>query len=281
MTVALTGATGALGSLVVDTLLKRGTPASDIVVLIRDANRATALADRGVTVRVASYGDVPALTAALDGVERLLLISGPESPERVALHASVIAAATQAGVGFLAYTSAPHADDTVLLVAPDHAATENLIRESGLASAILRNNWYHENYLPHLKNAQVSGKLFTSAGSGRVASAARADYAEAAALVLAGGEHDGRVYELSGDVAWSFADLAGAMREVLGRTIELVDLDTAAHAAALTAAGLDLSLVQFVTSLDATIAQGALADATSDLSGLLGRATTPLAEGLS
>ncbi|GAA3608891.1 SDR family oxidoreductase [Kineosporia mesophila] len=280
MSIALTGATGALGSLVVDALLTRGTPASDIVVVVRDADRAKALADLGVGVRVASYGDVPALVTALDGVDRLLLISGPESGERVALHGSVVTAAQQAGVGFIAYTSAPHADDTVLLVAPDHAATENLIRASGLAYSILRNNWYHENYGAHLKNAEATGKLFSSAGSGRVASASRADYAEAAAIVLAGGDHDGRVYELSGDVAWIFADLATVMGEVLGRPVELVQLDRESHIAALTGAGLDPHLIRFVTTLDADIAQGALAEATTDLSGLIGRPTTPLIEGL-
>jgi NAD(P)H dehydrogenase (quinone) len=280
MSIALTGATGALGSLVVDALLTRGTPASDIVVLVRDADRAKALADLGVSVRVASYGDVPALTTALDSVDRLLLISGAESGERVALHASVITAATQAGVGFIAYTSAPHADDTILLIAPDHAATEDLIRASGLAYSFLRNNWYTENYLAHLKTAEATGELFTSAGAGRVASASRADFAEAAAVVLAGGDHNGRVYELSGDVAWTFTDLATAMSEVLGRTIELVSLDTDSHAAALTAAGLDPHTVWFLTTIDANIAEGALADATGDLSGLIGRPTTPLAVGL-
>lgn len=280
MSIALTGATGALGSLVVDALLSRETSASDIVVLVRDADRAKDLADLGVSVRVAAYGDVTALTAALVGVERLLLVSAAESDERVALHASVVAAAVQAGVGFLAYTSAPHADDTALLVAPDHAATEDLIRASGLAYAILRNNWYHENYLVQLKNAEATGKLFTSVGAGRVASASRADYAEAAAIVLAGGDHDGHVYELSGDVAWSSTDLAIAMSEVLGRTIELVSLDKDSHAAALTAVGLDSRTVWFLTTLEADIAAGALADVTGDLSGLVGRPTTPLVEGL-
>jgi NAD(P)H dehydrogenase (quinone) len=280
MSIALTGATGALGTLVVDALLTRGTPASDIVAIVRDADRAKALADLGVSVRVASFGDVPALTAALDGVDRLLLISGAESSERVALHASVITASKQAGVGFIAYTSAPHAEDTVLLVAPDHAATESLLRASGLAYAFLRNNWYTENYLAHRKNAEATGKLLTSAGTGRVASATRADYADGAAAVLAGGDHDGRVYELSGDVAWTFTDLAAAMSEVLGSPVELVSLDTAAHAAALTTAGLDPHLVWFLTTIDANIAEGALADATGDLSGLIGRPTTPLVAGL-
>ncbi len=280
MTIAITGATGALGSLVVGALLAKGVPASQIVAVVRSGDRAKTLTDQGVDVRIAAYGDVPALTAALAGVDRLLLISGPESSERVNLHHSVITAAQQAGVGFIAYTSAPHADDTVLLVAPDHAATEKLIQSSGLPHTILRNNWYHENYRPHLANAQATGKLLTSAGSGRVASASRADYAEAAAVVLAGGDHDVRTYELTGDTAWTFADLAAAMSDVLGSPVELVQLDTAAHTAALTTAGLDPRLAQFVTALESTIATGALADATSDLSTLIGRPTMPLVEGL-
>lgn len=280
MSIALTGATGALGSLTVEALIKRGTPATEIVAVVRDADRAQALTDLGVDVRVAPYGDIPALTQALNGVHRLLLISGPESSERVPLHGSVVTAAQQAGVGFLAYTSAPHADNTVLLVAPDHAATENLIRASGLAFSILRNNWYHENYLPHLKSAAATGKLLSSAGTGRVASAARADYAEAAAIVLTGGDHDRRVYELSGDTAWTFPDLAAAMSEVLGKPVEYVALDSAAHAAALAAAGLDPRMIQFVTKLESNIAADALAQATTDLADLIGRPTTPLAQGL-
>jgi NAD(P)H dehydrogenase (quinone) len=280
MKIAVTGATGALGSLVVDALLTRGTPATDVVAVVRDADRAGSLTDLGVQVRVASYGDVPALRAALSGVDRLLLVSGPQSEDRVALHASVITAAKQAGVGFLAYTSAPHADDTVLLIAPDHAATEELIRASGLRWAFLRNNWYHENYLPHLANAAATGRLVSGAGRGRVASAARADYADAAAVVLLGDEHDGRVYELSGQVAWNSTDLAAAMSEVLGRPIELVPVDQEAHTVALAAAGLQPSLARFVAALDATIASGALADATTDLSTLIGRPTTPLVDGL-
>jgi len=280
MTFALTGATGALGRLVVDALIARGTAPTDIVAIVRDAEKARPLADQGVDVRVAPYGDVPGLTAALVGVDRLLLISGSEVGQRVDQHGSVIEAARMAGVGFIAYTSAPKADDTTLVLAPEHKATEELLAASGIPVTVLRNNWYTENYVGQLAQAEQTGTLLSSAGTGRVASASRTDYAEAAAVVLAGGDHDGAVYELGGDVAWDFADLANAMSAVLGRPVELVTVDRATHAAQLTEAGLDAGTVGFVTALDANIAEGTLAEVTHDLSRLIGRPTTPLEDGL-
>ncbi|KQO63789.1 SDR family oxidoreductase [Curtobacterium sp. Leaf261] len=280
MTIALTGATGALGRLVVDALIARGTTPSDIVAVVRDTTKAQPVADLGVTVREAAYGDVPALTAAFQGVERLLLVSGSEVGQRVDQHRSVIDAAAAAGVGFIAYTSAPRADDTTLVLAPEHKATEELLAASGIPTALLRNNWYTENYVGQLEQAAATHELLTSAGDGRVASASRADYADAAAVVLTTDGHDGRVYELGGDVAWTFEDLAATFTDVLGEPVALVSVDTAEHARRLEAAGLDAGTVGFVTALDGNIAEGTLAEVTHDLSTLTGRPTTPLYDGL-
>lgn len=280
MTIALTGATGALGRLVVDALISRGTAPSEIVAVVRDTAKAQPLADLGVTVREAAYGDVPALTAALDGVDRLLLVSGSEVGQRVDQHRSVIDAASAAGVGFIAYTSAPRASDSTLILAPEHKATEELLAASGIPAALLRNNWYSENYVGQLEQAAGTHELLSSAGDGRVASASRIDYAEAAAVVLTTDGHDGAVYELGGDVAWTFADLAATFTDILGEPVALVSVDTAEHARRLEAAGLDAGTVGFVTGLDQSIADGTLAEVTHDLSGLIGRPTTPLEEGL-
>jgi len=277
-TIAVTGATGQLGSRIVHGLSGRGHA---VVAIARDATRAASLAGPDVKVRVADYGDRPALEAALAGVVALVLVSGSEVGQRVAQHGNVVAAATAAGVRHVIYTSAPHADDTTLVLAPEHKATEELLTASGLAWTMLRNNWYTENYATQVAPAAESGVLLGSAGDGRVASATRQDYADAAVAVATGDGHEGRVYELAGDVAWTMPDLAAAISELTGRPVTYRDVSTEEHVAALRAAGLDEGTAQFVAALDAGIAEGTLADtSTGDLRRLIGHPTTPLVEGL-
>lgn len=278
MTIAVTGATGQLGALVIDHLLDR-VPASEVVAVVRDAGKARLHADRGVEVRVADYADRAALDSALAGVDRLLLVSGTEIGQRTKQHTTVIEAAKAAGVGFVAYTSVLKADGSPLLVAPEHVETEQALAASGLRHTLLRNGWYHENYAPSIDAARHTGTVLTSAGEGRVASAARTDYAEAAAVVLTS-DAPASVYELSGDVAWTQEDLASALADVIGSPVDVQQVDAAAHTAALTAAGLDAGTVHFVVATDGHIAGGHLASTPGDLAGLLGRPTTPLIETL-
>ncbi|WP_153504306.1 SDR family oxidoreductase [Cumulibacter manganitolerans] len=279
MTIAITGATGALGSLVLESLLRTERPA-DLVAVVRDPAKASGLAERGVAVRTATYDDPEALRAALAGVETLLLISGSEVGRRVRQHANVIEAATQAGVRRIVYTSAPKATDTPLVLAPEHKATEELLAASGLAVTILRNNWYNENYLPQVDAVRHTGILLGAAGDGRVASAARRDFAEAAAAVLTGDGHEGRIYELTGDTAWTYDDLAGALSEVVGRDVVYKPVSAAELVTALLDAGLDEGSARFVAALDENIADGALGDVDPTLGRLIGRPTTPLVETL-
>jgi len=276
-TTAVTGATGQLGRLVVQALQAQG---ADVVAVVRDPAKAAGVLGADVEVRVASYDDRAALRAALAGVDTLVLISGSEVGRRVQQHTNAVEAAKAAGVSRVVYTSAPHADTTALALAPEHKATEEVIAGSGLAWTFLRNNWYHENYATQLGQAAGSGVLVGSAHDGRTASAARRDYAEAAAAVAVGEGHENRVYELSGDIAWTMPELAAAITEVTGRPVEYRDVSTAEHVAALTAAGLDEGTAGFVAALDANTADGELADTTGDLSRLIGRPTTPLVEGL-
>lgn len=275
----ITGATGQLGRLVMDTLLKT-VPASDLVAIVRDADKALDLAALGVAVRVAPYESAADLTVALDGIDQLLLISGSELGRRVAQHRNVIEAAVQAGVGSVVYTSAPHADTTDLILAPEHLATEEALIASGLSYTILRNNWYTENYLGSVQRAAATGELVGSAGEGRVASASLVDFAEAAAVVLTSDGHQGAVYELGGDVAWTMADLSAAISEVTGRAVSYRNLAREEHIAALVAAGLPDGTASFLATLDASIAAGALSGPTGELSRFIGRPTTPLVHGL-
>ncbi|WP_423207260.1 SDR family oxidoreductase [Paracoccus yeei] len=273
MTVAITGATGQLGRLTI-AKLKTLLPAGQIVALARSPEKA----DLGVETRAFDYDRPETLAPALAGVERLLLISSSEVGKRAPQHRAVIEAAKAAGVGEIVYTSLLHADRSPLSLAAEHVETEAALAESGIPHTILRNGWYAENYTGSIPTALQHGALIGAAGAGRVSGAARADYAEAAAQVLAEGGHAGQTYELAADDAWTLADLAAEVSRQSGRDIPYVDLPEAEYAAALVKAGLPEGLAAAIAGWDAGAAQGALFDDSRALSGLIGRPTTPLAD---
>jgi NAD(P)H dehydrogenase (quinone) len=278
MSIVVAGATGHLGRLVVERLLDRGVAPDEVVAAGRSLDRVADLAARGVRTAVFDYDD-PA-EGVLGAGDTFLLLSMPVAGGRVAQHRNALETAAKAGVARVVYTSAPHADDTALVLAPEHKATEQLIVASGVPFTIVRNNWYTENYAGTLDQARSSGVVVGSAGAGRVASAPRDDYATAIAAVLATAGHDNAVYELSGDTAWDFGELAAALATVLGRDVEYRSVSPEEHLAILTGAGLDEPTAGFVVALDGNIRDGALADATPDLSRLAGRPSTPLVDAL-
>lgn len=280
MTILATGATGHLGRLVIDSLLARGASPDDVVAGVRDLARASDLVDRGVRAVVVDYDRPDTIADALHGIDSVLLVSGSEVGRRVDQHRAVIDAAAAAGVTKLVYTSAPKATTSDLVLAPEHKATEELIAASGVPAVILRNNWYTENYAGTVEQARATGAFAASVGDGRVASASRRDFAEAAAVVLREDGHIGQVYELGGDVAWNYDELAAAVSEVVGSPVEYRRVTADEHLALLAEAGLDEGTAGFVVALDAGIAGGALADSDGTLSRLIGRPTTPLVEGL-
>ncbi len=276
MTIVVTGATGHLGRLAVQSLLARGVPAADIVAAGRSAEKLAPLAESGVRTARIDFTDPATLAAAFDGADSVLLVSASEPGRRVAQHANAIDAAKAAGVSHLVYTSAPRADSTDLVLAPEHKATEELIVASGIPFTVLRNNWYTENYAGTFAQARETGVIGGNTGDGRVASATRADFADAAAAVLTTEGHLGATYELGGDTAWDFAELASVFSEVLGREVVYSPVTPEENRAALIAAGLDEGTASFVVALDSNIASGALAEVTGDLGRLIGRPTTPL-----
>lgn len=280
MTIVVTGATGPFGRHTVETLLERGIEPTSIVAAGRRVETLSDLADLGVGVRRIDFDDPETLQPAFEKAEALLLVSGSEVGRRIGQHTNAITAAVAAGVGRIVYTSAPHADTSDLVLAPEHKATEAAILASGLPFTFLRNGWYTENYVSTLEQARTSGTIIGSAGDGRVASASRADYAEAAAVALLSAEHVGRTYELTGDDAWTFYDLAGAIASIIDRNVEYVPLTPDEHIAALTAAGLDAGTAGFVVALDGNIRDGLLGEVNGELSRLIGHKTTPLADGL-
>jgi NAD(P)H dehydrogenase (quinone) len=272
MTIAVTGATGQLGRLVVSKLKDR-VPAGEIVALVRSPEKA---ADLGVAAREADYDRPGTLGPALAGVDTLLLISANEVGKRAAQHQRVIEAAKEAGVRRIVYTSLLHADTSPLSLAGEHAATESALKASGIPFTILRNGWYTENYTGSIPGALAGGAFIGSAGEGRISSATRADFADAAVAALTGAGHEGKTYELAGDDAWTLADLAAEISRQTGRTIPYRDLPEAEYSAALAGFGLPAELAQAIAGWDTGASQDALYDDSRQLSRLIGRPTTPL-----
>ena len=252
------------------------------MALARDTAKAADLAERGVEVRAFDYSQPEGLAAALNGVDRLLLISGNAIGQRVQQHTAVIEAATVARVPLVAYTSVLHADTAkTLAVAPEHVATEQLLAEAPFDVVLLRNGWYSENVVEAAKQAAATGVILTSAGDGQQFTAPRADYAAAAAEVLTAETVEPATYELAGDEGWTQDDFAQIISELSGQAVAVQQVSAAEHQAALAAAGLPEGVIGFLVSTDAAIADGELADpAPGTLSRLIGRPTTPIRDTL-
>lgn len=273
--IALTGATGQLGQFVVEELLKT-VAAKEIVAIVRNPAKAEALSKQGVLVRQADYGDQAALTQALAGVDKLLLISSSEVGQRAAQHRNVINAAKTAGVKFIAYTSLLHADKSPLGLHVEHVETEKMLADSGIPYALLRNGWYSENYLASAPAALAHGVFIGAAGDGKIASATRADYAAAAARVISEEGHAGKVYELAGDNGWTLTELVALLSKASGKNVVYQNLSEADFAAALKGAGLPEAFANLLADSDAGAAKGGLFDDSKTLSKLIGRPTTSI-----
>ncbi|MQM25978.1 NAD(P)H-binding protein [Glycomyces albidus] len=278
--IVVTGATGKLGTLVVEGLLDR-VPAEEIAVLVRDPRKAARFGEQGVQVRVGDYDDPGSLTGAFGEGDKVLLVSGSEVGQRIPQHKAVVDAAKGAGVALLAYTSILGGPAADFELAREHQVTERYILDSGLPYVLLRNGWYHENYTDGIGQALATGGLLTSAAEGaRVASASRADFAAAAVAVLVGEGPENAEYELSGDVAWSFEEYAAEVSRVLGKEFPLNRVTPEVHRGILEGAGLPDPLPAVFVGVDEAVSRGLLAVRTGDLSRLIGRPTTPIAESI-
>jgi NAD(P)H dehydrogenase (quinone) len=277
VTIAIIGATGKLGGLTIDALLARGIPADGILALGRDTERLAALASRGLRTGVVDLDDIPGTATALTGVSKLLLVSFGDLGGRVAQHGNAIDAARQAGVPHLVYTSGLQAPTTILRLAADHKATEELITASGIPATFLRNGWYTENHQQDFTGAREHGVIANSLGDGRLATAPRKDYAEAAAVVLTTPGHEGKAYELSGDIAWNFTEFAATAQELLGTPVVYQPLTAEQEREQLLSYGLDEGTAGFMVALNADLGDGAMASTPGDLARLIDRTTEPLA----
>jgi NAD(P)H dehydrogenase (quinone) len=275
--IVITGASGHLGRLVIEELLKK-LPAADTVAAVRNPAKVGDLAARGVQVREADYTKPDTLDTAFRGADRLLLISSSEVGQRVPQHRNVIDAAKRVQVGLVAYTSILRADTSPLhMLASEHLETEMMLKASGLPHVLLRNGWYTENYIASVPVALQHGMLIGCAGDGKIASAARADYAAAAATVLTAANQAGKLYELAGDEAYTLSELAGEIARQSGKAVVYKNMSEAEFRQALTGAGLPESIAAMLADSEAGASQGGLFDDGRQLSQLIGRPTTPLA----
>lgn len=279
MKYAITGSTGAFGASAISHLLKSGVNASSIVALARNKEKAADLIAKGVNVRIGNYEDSASLEKAFDGVQRVLLVSGSEVGKRFSQHVNVIEAAKSAGVKQIVYTSLTRADQSDNPLAPEHKSTEAALKESGLDYVILRNNWYTENYWGDVQFSGQSGIIALATGEGRIASATRSEYAEAAARVLIGEGFVGKTYELAGEL-WGFHQLALAAGNIFGKDITYRSVSSDERKSILLKAGLDEGTAGFYVALDETISQGSLEISANDLELILERKPLSLEEGL-
>ncbi|MBU9815393.1 SDR family oxidoreductase [Rahnella sp. C60] len=273
--IAVTGATGQLGRLVIAALLKK-VPAHQIIAAVRNPQKAQDLAEQGIQVRQADYSQPATLDSAFEGVEKLLLISSSEVGQREAQHNAVIDAAKRAGVKLLAYTSLLHADKSPLGLGVEHRATEKALSESGVPFVLLRNGWYTENYAASIAPALAHNAFIGSVGEGKISSAARQDYAEAAAAVLTQENQAGKIYELAGDDAYTLAEFTAEIARQSGKKVDYINLPEADFAKALLGAGLPEGLANMLADSDAGAGKGGLFDDSYTLSKLIGRPTTPV-----
>jgi NAD(P)H dehydrogenase (quinone) len=277
--IAITGATGQLGRLVINNLLAK-VPSSSLTAVVRNPAKAADLAKQGIVLRQADYSDPHALAAAFAGVETVLLISSNEIGKRTKQHLNVINAAKSAGVKLVVYTSLLRADTSPLNIAPEHVATEIALKASGVSFIILRNGWYTENYTASVPAAVANGAFLGSASDGRIASAACADYAAAAVAALTGDAQVGQTYELAGDTAYTLTELAAEVSRQAGKAVPYKNLPEADYREMLVKIGLPAGLAGALARWDVGASHGALFDDGRELSTLIGRPTTPLAESI-
>jgi NAD(P)H dehydrogenase (quinone) len=280
MSIVITASSGNLGRLLVADLLDRGVPAGDIVAGARSVDAIADLAAAGVRTAVIDYDNPGTAETALRSGDTFVLISGNDLPNRDRQHAEVIDAAKRAGAAHLIYTSGLRAAESPSPIAASHAVTEAAVRNSGLPFTLLRNGWYTENYARSVPTVRSSGVLLASVGNGKVASATRRDLAQAIGAVVTTEGHRGQTYELSGDVAWTYDDLAAAFSQILGRDVAYRAVTPEQHLQALADAGVPEPMAQMAVAVDAGIRAGAFAYTNGDLARLIGRPTTPLLDGL-
>lgn len=279
MKILVTGATGKLGTKIVATLLQT-VPANQLAVSVREPEKAEGLRALGVEVRQGDFDYPETLNSAFAGVDRLLIISADGDNEtRIRQHAAAVAAAAQAGVKFIAYTSVTNAQESKNLFAPTHKATEQAILKTGIPYSFLRNNWYLENEIPGIQGVLAGAPWVTSAGNGKVGWALQQDYAEAAAAVLAGAGHENTIYELSGKPLTQ-EEFVAVLGSVLDKEVTVQQVDDAAYTEIMKNAGMPDFVIPILVDIQKSIRESTLDFESNDFEKVLGRPAIPLKEAL-
>jgi len=278
--ILVTGASGQLGRLIVNSLIQRGIAANQIVVAVRSPEKVQDLAEQGIVVRKADYTDTASLTAAMLGVKRVVLVSSSEVGQRAEQHKNIVQAAKAAEIELLAYTSILDAQNSPLTLAAEHVETENMLAASGVPYALLRNGWYSENYTGTVSVAIEHGAVLGSAGEGKYSTAARADYAEAAAVVITSENQADKVYELAGDSAFTLGEYAQAVTKISGKNVVYQNLPEAEYTKVLVEMGLPEGFAAILADSDIGASKGGLFNNSKTLSTLIGRPTTPIKDSI-
>lgn len=276
--ILVTGATGQLGGIVVENLLKN-TPANEIAVLVRDENKAADLKAKGVEIRVGSYFDEASLKTALQGIDKLLLISSNDFNDRIGQHKNVIDAAKNAGVKHIFYTGVTMKDIETSPLKPllaDHYQTEDYIKASGLTYTFLQNSLYFEVVPMFVGAGVLETGIFFPAGEGKVAFAARQDLGEATATILSTEGHENKTYNLTGSEAYSFADIAAELSALTGKTVAYTSPESAAFEGMLKQFGLPEEIVVMSVLFAAGMKNNDFSSPSTTLEQFLGRKTTDL-----
>ena len=273
----ITGATGPLGSAVIDSLLKE-TSSEHIVALARHADKAAGLSARGVEVRMGDYSDQASLDKAFGGIDKLYFVSGNDIAHRMPQHENVVNAARAAGVRQVVYTSFQHKDETaaspIAFVAASHLQTEQLLKASGLVYTILQHGIYAD-MIPVFAGPRLleTKTLYLPAGDGRTAFAVRTDLAEAGANVLLDttGGYDNRTLVLTGAEAVSYHEVVKSISDATGQPIVYHSPSLEEFNAALTAAGVSAGIIGVVAGFATAIKAGEFDEVSRDLEQVLGR----------
>jgi NAD(P)H dehydrogenase (quinone) len=277
MSIVITGATGQLGGLVIQNLLKT-VSASEIVAVVRNVEKASALATLGVEIRQGDYLDPESLQKAFADADKLLFISSPDSDDtlRVVQHANVVKAARDAGVKHIAYTSYAFAEMSKIPLAQVHLATEHAIRTTNIPYTFLRNSLYTEVFVNPALHASVEhGAVVTNTGAGRLNTVSREDLALAAAAVLIGEGHQNKTYSLVSGQTWSYDELSQIISEVSGKQVvhQSVSFDEEKHI--LLNAGLPEAIAVLMAGIYHAVSEGETSQTADDLQNLIG-SPTPL-----
>lgn len=271
MFIAITGATGNLGNLVIQELLEEN-PKEKIAAIVRNVEKAKEQLPDTIEIRYGDYSSYDSLVKAFQGINKLLFISSPSTDdmERVIQHATVVKAARDAEVDRIYYTSFSNADHSTIPLAKLHLATEAAIKVSGLTYTFIRNPLYTEVFInPSLNQSIASGKLIANVGDGKLNTTSRTDLAMATAALLSQNGSQNEIIDLASSTPWSYEDLAVTLSEVSGKQVTYKAVSNEEAVQYFIDSGLPKPAAEFTASMNYAIANGDIEKPGTDIKNLI------------